>query len=144
MKVRDVPQQPGMITDGRREICYAVDDDGNYVLTGSAGWEPKNIANDQAWEIIRKQVHETVRKIRTGKLSPLAFYMVSNQMTPALLARYVGLNRWRVQRHLKPSVFNRLKPQLLRRYADVFDVSVERLGNIPEDIETMPSSTEIP
>ncbi len=144
MKVRDVPQQPGMITDGRREICYAVDDDGNYVLTGSAGWEPKNIANDQAWEIIRNQVHETVRKVRAGKLSPLAFYMVSNQMTPALLARYVGLNRWRVQRHLKPVVFKKLKPEILHRYADVFDVSVERLGNIPEDIETMPSFTEIP
>ncbi len=142
MKLREVPQQPGMITDGRREICYAVDDDGNYVMTGSAGWEPKNIANDQAWEIIRDQITETVRKVRSGKLSPLAFYMVSNQMSPALLARYVGFNRWRVQRHLKPSVFKKLKPEILRRYADLFDVPVENLHKVPEDIDSMLSKTE--
>jgi len=144
MKVNEVPQQPGMITDGRREICYAVDDDGNYVLTGSAGWEPKNIANDQAWEIIRDQIHQTVRKIRAGKLSPLAFYMVCNQMTPALLAKYVGFHRWRVRRHLKPSVFTKLKPEILGRYAELFNVPVESLSNVPDDLEPMPSATEIP
>jgi hypothetical protein len=131
-----------MITDGRREICNAVDDDGNYVMTGSAGWEPKNIANDQAWEIIRDQITETVRKVRSGKLSPLAFFMVSNQMSPALLARYVGFNRWRVHRHLKPSVFKKLKPEILRRYADLFDVPVENLHKVPEDIDSMLSKTE--
>lgn len=144
MKIGEVPQQPGMITDGRREICYAVDDNGKYVLAGSAGWEPKNIANDQAWEIIRRQIHETVEKIRAGKRSPLAFFMVSHQMTPALLARYVGFNRWRVQRHLRPSVFRKLKPEILERYAELFDVSVERLCDATNDIETMLSKTETP
>ena len=144
MKISEVPQQPGMIMDGRREICYAVDDDGNYVLTGSEGWEPKNIANDQAWEIIREQVHDTVQKVRAGKLSALAFYMVSNQMTPALLAQYVGLNRWRVHRHLKPSVFKKLKSEILARYADVFDVPVENLREIPKEFETILSKTDTP
>ncbi|KPJ77744.1 MAG: hypothetical protein AMJ54_06075 [Deltaproteobacteria bacterium SG8_13] len=144
MKISEVPQQPGMITDGRREICYAVDDDGNYVLAGSAGWEPKNIANDQAWEIIRDQMQDTVRKIRSGKLSPLAFLMVSNQMTPALLAQYVGFSRWRVRRHLKPSVFKKLKPEILKRYADLFDVPVDTLSKVPKDIETMLSKTDTP
>ena len=144
MKVKEVPQQPGMITDGRREICYAVDEDGAYVLTGSAGWEPKNVANDQAWQVIREQVQDTVRKIRAGKMSPLAFYMVSNQMTPALLAKYVGCSRWRVSRHLKPSVFRKLKPDMLKRYAAVFDVPVEQLGQIPEETATAPSVTETP
>ena len=143
MKITEVPQQPGMITDGRREICYAVDEDGNYVLTGSAGWVPKNIANSQAWEVIRDQVQDTVRKIRSGKRSPLAYYMVSNQMTPALLAQYVGFNRWRVQRHLKPSVFNKLKPEILKRYADVFDLPVEHLSQIPDNLDAIFAATEV-
>lgn len=142
MKVSEVPQQPGMITDGRREICYAVDDDGNYVLTGSEGWEPKNIANDQAWDIIRDQIDETVEKIRSGQRSPLAFFMVTNQMTPALLAKYVGFSRWRVQRHLKPSVFRKLKPDILKRYADLFEVPMESLRQLPKDIETMRPKTD--
>jgi hypothetical protein len=144
MKISEVPQQPGMITDGRREICYAVDENGKYVLTGSAGWEPKNIANDQAWELIRDQIHDTVEKIRAGKLSPLAFFMVSHQMTPALLAQYVGFNRWRVQRHLKLSAFKKLKPEILQRYADLFDVPVNDLSTLPKDIDEMLSKTETP
>ncbi|WP_054698357.1 hypothetical protein [Desulfosarcina cetonica] len=56
MKIEEVPQDRGMITDDRREVCYAIDDQGRYVLTGSAGWEPKNIANRQAWEQIDQSI----------------------------------------------------------------------------------------
>jgi len=52
MKIKEVPQERGTISDNFHEVCYAVDDDGHYVLTDSAGWEPKNIANNQAWEVI--------------------------------------------------------------------------------------------
>ena len=132
MKISDVPQDRGMITDDRREICYAVDDNGNYVLAESAGWEPKNVANSQAWDIIRDQVQETLKNIEAGILSPLAFHMVNNQMNVSLLAKYVRLSRWRVRRHLKPAVFNRLKPQILKRYADIFEIDVSSLSRIPD------------
>ena len=132
MKISDVPQDRGMITDDRREICYAVDENGNYVLAESAGWEPKNVANSQAWGIIRDQVQETLKNIEAGILSPLAFHMVNNQMNISLLAKYVRLSRWRVRRHLKPAVFNRLKPDILKRYADIFEIDVSSLSRIPD------------
>jgi hypothetical protein len=132
MKIHDVPQDRGMISDDRREICYAVDEDGRYVLAQSAGWDVKNIANDQAWDIIRKQVADTLEKIDAGKLSPLAFHMVKNQMNIGLLAKYARINRWRVKRHLKPEVFKRLKPSVLEKYAEVFDIGVEQLSEIPK------------
>ena len=132
MKISDVPQDRGMITDDRREICYAVDDNGNYVLAESAGWEPKNVANSQAWDIIRNQVQETLKNIEAGILSPLAFHMVNNQMNVSLLAKYVRLSRWRVRRHLKPAVFDRLKPHILKRYADIFEIDVSFLSRIPD------------
>lgn len=132
MKIGDVPQDRGMITDNRREICYAVDENGNYVLAKSAGWEPKNVANSQAWDIIRDQIQETLKKIEAGTLSPLAFHMVNNQMNVSLLAKYMQLSRWRVRRHLKPAVFNRLKPDTLKRYADIFEIDVSSLSQIPD------------
>jgi hypothetical protein len=61
MKIDEVPQNKGMITDGLREICYAVDENGRYILAQSAGWEPKNIANDQAWMLIEEEVSQTVK-----------------------------------------------------------------------------------
>ena len=75
MKIEDVPQDRGMITDDRREICYAVDDQGSYVMTGSAGWEPKNIANRQAWDLIDAAAAKAMDKVRDGKASPLAYHM---------------------------------------------------------------------
>jgi hypothetical protein len=131
MKIDEVPQNKGMITDGLREICYAVDENGRYILAQSAGWEPKNTANDQAWMLIEEQISWTLKKIEAGKLSPLAFHMVKNQMNVSLLSKYVGFNRLRVKRHLKPSVFRRLKPSILKRYGRVFEIEVEELLKIP-------------
>ena len=131
MKIDEVPQNKGMITDDLREICYAVDENGRYILAQSAGWEPKNIANDQAWTLIEEEVSQIVKKIKAGKLSPLAFHMAKNQMNVGLLSKYVGFNRLRVRRHLKPSVFRRLKPSVLKRYGRVFEIEVEELLKLP-------------
>jgi DNA-binding phage protein len=123
-----------MIDEDRlKEVCYAVDEDGSFVLAESAGWDPKNIANDQAWDLIHEQVKETLEKIKSGKLSPLAYHMVRNQMGLGLLAKYAGLNRLRVWRHLKPAGFKRLKRQQLKRYAKIFGIDVADLAKIPED-----------
>jgi hypothetical protein len=132
MKIKDVPQDYGMGED-QREICYAVDEKGNYVLAPSLGWEPKNIANAQAWQVIEAQVADALDRIRTGRASPLAYYMARHQMSVGLLAKYVGLFRWRVRRHLKPSGFKALTPDMLRRYADLFEITVRELTQIPSD-----------
>jgi hypothetical protein len=129
MKIVEVPQERGINPKNVHEICYAVDESGNYVLRESAGWEPKNIVNDQAWEIIKAQVQDVLAQIQAGRLSPLAFHMARNQMSVGLLSSYVRFGRWRVKRHLKPHVFIRLSTAVLRRYADVFEITVEELSN---------------
>ena len=121
-----------MIDGNRHEICYAVDEQGRYVLSPSRGWEPKNVANQQAWELIREEVEATLAKIRAGKLSPLAYHMVRNQMSVGLLAKYVPNGRLRVRWHLRPAVFERLTPQELKPYADLFEVQPEALKKVPE------------
>ncbi len=132
MEISEVPQDQGMIDNpDLKEICYALDENGCYVLAPSAGWEPKNVANDQAWALIGKQVANVVSRIRAGKLSPLAYHMAKHQMSAGLLAKYVGINRFRVWRHLKPSGFQRLTPEMRRRYADLFDLPVDALDVFP-------------
>ncbi|MFO7714315.1 hypothetical protein [Desulfosarcina sp.] len=132
MKIDEVPQDPGMMNDHRREICYAVDDQGNYVLAGSAGWNPKNIANGQAWELIDEAAVDALRKVRAGQASPLAYHMACHQMGISLLAKYAGVGRLKVWLHLKTGPFSRLAPAWLQRYADVFDISVQELKTVPE------------
>jgi len=134
MKISEVPQERGIIPENLNEVCYAVDEGGNYVLAESIGWEPKNVTNDQAWEVIYAQVADTLEKIHAGQQSPLAFYRAVNQMNINLLSKYVRMNRWRVKRHLKPDVFKRLKSDILKRYADVFGITVEQLLKVPPDL----------
>ena len=131
MKKEDVPQEDG-INKGMKEIAYAVDENGRYVQVPSLGWEPKNIANDQAWEVITEEIISEIKLIRAGKRSPLAYHMAKNLMNISLLASYIRMPRWQVKRHLKPVVFKRLKPEILERYADVFGISTFELHEVPE------------
>lgn len=131
MKKEDVPQQGGL-TAGCREVNYAVDDEGSYTLEPSVGWEAKNIALRQAWELIVEQLGAELTEIKAGRRSALGYHMVKNQMDPALLAQYSGVARWRVKRHLKPAVFAKLDVATLSSYAELFGISVEQLQQVPE------------
>ena len=131
MRKQDVPQDEAIL-DRWHEICYALDDDGRYVLAPSAGWDPANVANRQAWKAIAEEVAEALAAIRAGTASPLAFHMARCQMDVALLASYVRLARWRVRRHLRPGGYARLKPDLRERYARIFGTAPERLDDIPD------------
>jgi hypothetical protein len=131
MKVNEVPQDKGTIGEHGREICYAVGGNGKYILSPSLGWEAKNIVNDQAWEVIAQETARMHALVLAGKRSPIAYYQAKNQMDLGLLAKYVNMSRWRVKRHLKPSVFNRLPTRILQRYAGIFSLSIAELQTIP-------------
>ncbi len=143
MKKEQVPQHGGM-TAGCREINYAVDEEGRYSLELSVGWEAKNATLRLAWEAIVEQLHLVIVEIRAGQKSPLAYHMVKNQMDVPLLAQYSGFARWRVKRHLKPQVFNRLNSRALVVYADLFRISIAELQEVPDQpdlrIEDMDTS----
>lgn len=132
MKIDEVPQDNGMIADHGHEICYAVDENGRYRLVPSLGWEAKNIVNDQAWEVISSEAEKMYNLARTGAVSPLAYYQVKHQMDLGLLAKYASLPKWRVRRHLKPSIFNKLPDRILKKYSSVFGISIEELRSLPE------------
>ena len=43
---------------------------------------------------------------------------------------HAGIMVWRVKRHLKPKVFNRLSEKTLKKYTEVFNITLEQLKNI--------------
>jgi hypothetical protein len=132
MHRKDVPQDKSLFGE-LKEVCYAVDEQGRYVLVPSAGWEPVNIANGEAWKSIDSEVALVLAKVRAGELSPLAWHMARNQMDPAMLADYAGLFRWQVRRHMKPAPFRRMGRALADRYAAVFRIPAEDFLSVPGD-----------
>ncbi len=134
MKKKDVPQDIGM-TNGVLEIIYAVNNEGRYELIQSAGWEAKKVTLNQAWDVIIDEITGVIKKVKIGKLSPLAFHMAKNQMNISLLAKYVRMNRLRIKWHLKPEIFKKLKPSILEKYAVIFGISIDELFEVPESVE---------
>lgn len=130
MRRKEVPQDKCLFGE-QKEICYAVDEEGKYVLVESAGWEPANIANSEAWKSIDSAVEAVLAKVRAGELSPLAYHMARNQMDPEMLADYAGLFRWQVRRHMKPEPFRRMSHAVLARYAAVFKITAEDFLAVP-------------
>lgn len=132
MKKKEVPQDKGLMEGRFEDLCYAVDENGNYVQVLSAGWEPKNDAMKQAWEVIHEQVEEARAQVLQGKYSPVYYFMVKNIMTPKLLAEYMELPKRKVRRHLKPSHFAKLDSAMLEKYAEALNISVAELTNFNE------------
>lgn len=128
MKKKDVPQDDENLFEGKFKVVkYAVDEDGKYGTVGSSGWEPENAVLNQAWDEINKKVQETLAKIEANELSPLAYHMEKNIMDVGMLSQYMDISKRNVSKHLEPNDFNNLDEKTLKRYADVFDITVEEL-----------------
>lgn len=131
MKKKEVPQDNEGLHEGKfRDLCYAVDEDGNYVTVHSTGWTPKNAAMQQALEKIHEDVEVTRQKVIAGELSMLAYFMKKNIMDLKLLAQYTGIPKRKLKKHMKPEKFQLLDRKVLGKYAEVFNITIEELINI--------------
>lgn len=128
MNTNEVPQDEGSLAKKNvRELCYAVDENGRYTAVPSRGWEAKTLALNESLKLIDERIAATKEAVTAGKLSPIPYYMELHRMDMPLLASYVGIHRWFVKRHFQPSRFHKLKDKTLKKYADVFGITVAEL-----------------
>ena len=133
MKKEDIPQDKSNLESADfKELCYATDEDGNYTTVNSTGWDPKTIALNNAIEEIKERVENTRQKVLANQTSPIEYYMELNKMDPSILSSYVGIWKWKVKRHFKPSVFQKLNTKTLEKYAEVFEITIEELKKIKD------------
>lgn len=131
MKKSEVPQDKSNLeSKSFKELCYAVDENGNYTTAQSTGWTPKTIALDNAIEDINERVETAKQSVLNGQTSPIEYYMELHKMDLNILASYADMWKWRVKRHFKPKVFKRLSKRVLQKYADIFEISVAQLKDI--------------
>lgn len=131
MKTKDVPQDDANMMQGKwKDPIYTLDKDGNYTTSYSLGWDTKNAVMQHAWDEINEKVEVVRQKVINGKLSPIAFYIEKNIMDVGLVAKYAGLWKWTVKKHLKPKHFNKLSDEMLENYAKIFNLTKEELTDI--------------
>ena len=131
MKVNEVPQD---ITyyEGERRACYALNDEGKYVIVTSSGWSAEEVVNGLAVAELAASLEETRKGVLKGLKSPLLYHMERRQMTPEILAKTAGIACFRVKRHFRPDVFAKLKSSVLDRYAKALAVTGQELVNVPK------------
>ncbi|OFX16852.1 MAG: hypothetical protein A2033_12510 [Bacteroidetes bacterium GWA2_31_9] len=129
MKKDNVPQDEGFLGGKTRDVCYALDENGNYVQVLSVGWEPKNAALEQALNLVNEQIEDAREKVLKGQASPIFYFMEKNLMDLKILSQYTGISKWKIKRHFKPAKFIKLKDNVYKKYADTFNISVDELTN---------------
>jgi len=132
MKVNEVPQDDITYYEGKKRACYAINDKGKYVIVTSTGWNAEEVFNGLAVAELAANLEETRKAVLKGLKSPLAYHMERRQLIPTILAKTAGIATFRVKRHLRPGIFNKLKPSVLERYAQALAVSMEELKTVPK------------
>ena len=127
MKKDEIPQDEGYLGKIAKEVTYVTDDDGKYVTGQSSGWKVKEEANDVAWQSFEKQIAGAKEKVLSGEKSPVFYWMEKRMMDVGIVAQYMGMWKWTVKRHMKPSVFKSLSDDKLKKYAEVFEISLDEL-----------------
>lgn len=126
-----VPQDDDNLLEGKFTVVkYALDKNGKYVKVPSVGWEPENVALQQAWEVINEKVEAARKRVLSGEVSPLAYWIEKNMMDEKLVGDYMGFSKWKVKEHLTPKVFETLDEGILKKYAEVFKITVRELTKI--------------
>ena len=127
MKKEEIPQDPSALGRITKEVCYAVDNAGNYTTGLSTGWEVKATALDVAWKDIEQRIATAKQKVLNNEASPLLYFMELRLMDPGIVSAYTGFWKWSVKRHLTPAGFKNLSEKKLQKYAGAFNVSVTEL-----------------
>lgn len=127
MKKEDVPQDKSALEGITRDVCYVKNSDGTYTTDLSTGWEVKKDALDNAWEDIKERVEEARKAVANGEKSPIYYFMEKKLMDLTILSGYTGYWKFNIKRHFKPSVFQSLSEEKLKKYAKTFEISVEEL-----------------
>lgn len=133
MKVGEVPQDNTIeYYEGIKRACYAVNEEGKYVIVPSNGWIEEEFINRMAVNELAVNLEKTRRAVLAGEKSPLAYHMARRQMTPDILGKTAGIAVFRVKRHCRPEIFAKLKDSVLDRYAKALAITIEELKNVPQ------------
>lgn len=132
MKSDDVPQYQARAFMGMRKALYAVDENGEYTMVRSAGWEAEEIVLNQAIEECDRQAADALARARRGEGSALEYHMYRQRMDLVVLSQSVGLFRWQVTRHLRPRAFATLSAQTREKYAQALGMTTTAIDTLPE------------
>ncbi len=112
----DCPQQ--------QVILYVEKEDGKYEPIQTGSYITKNFLDD--YELKRRHLEDSLKnQVLSGKVSPIYYYMILEDLTLSELAARTGIRKSKVKKHLVAVHFNAILQETLQLYADVFNITIQ-------------------
>ena len=113
-----------------KELFYYYQDGGAFDKKIGFHSEDDAMILQQAWDLFQERIEEARKRMQAGEISPIAYYMEKNLLDPLNLSMVAGISIWRVKRHFKPRIFQRLNEKTLKKYATTFNINIEQLKKV--------------
>lgn len=131
----DCPQQ--------QVILYVEKEDGKYEPLQTGSYITKNFLDD--YELKRRNLKESLKKqVVSGKISPVYYFMVLEDLTISELSARTGIRKGKVKKHIQADNFHAIPKEILQHYAEVFNVTMADMLNLlpstPDDSSKINSS----
>jgi len=117
--------------DSHQLLLYVEKSDGEYGPLQTGSFLTKNYVDD-FWEKKKKFSELTFKKLTSGEISPVAYYMLMIEISPSEVASRIGISPAAVKRHQDVKQFSRLTVDMLQKYANVFGVTLADMFQIQE------------
>lgn len=138
MKADEVPQDNSATFAGHTKALYARNESGRYATVESSGWVVEEAATRLAINVFDEALLDAQERCEGGHTAALEYHMYARRMDIETLSDATGIWRWRVRRHLRPSVFAGLSPRLMARYAAALQMSESDLRQLPASTDQAP------
>ena len=132
MDIKSVPQDDISTYGKHKKAMYATNENGEYDVVASSGWDVEGEATLQALHELQQQEKSAYQAVVAGEKSPLYYHMYAKRMDLIVLAQSVETFQWRVKRHFTPKIFEKLSSAWLERYSDALGLDIETLKTLPE------------
>jgi len=93
-------------------------------------WEKKFDASAVVMTKHSEELENIRQQVISRQLSPLAYHIQTNLFDVKLLSSYTGIPKRHIKKHLRPDKFDQLDDETLKKYAAVFEFTVEELKEI--------------
>lgn len=107
-------------------ILYVEKEDGSYGRIESASYLSSHYLDDY-YDKVKKWDKDLKKQLDKGEISPVCYYMIMMEFGEGDLASRVGITRRKLKKQCKMDGFEKISLNLLKRYADVFDVHVSNM-----------------
>jgi hypothetical protein len=114
-------EEETLIYRNNRELFYSFDRETGFTRKVGYQYSANQEIIRQSWDAAEERLVEVRERVLSGRVSPIAYHMERCLMEIPMLAAYMEISKWRVRRHLKPAVYNKLSDKMKNRYAVVFE-----------------------